>query len=292
MDRRVPAPLGLPSLAAVAIALLATSAPAAMVSGGGPATSDCYAELEVMGVDPDAVQHAKKVVCRDGDPCDAGPCGDAVCDVTVRLCWNQHDPDLPACVPPGSLQSLQLRGMLRDLLVMPEHMEAAGCTDALQIPVPTTHDGTRPGRLTTRITARAEAGMTPPVDADTIRIVCLPRPPGECPMTTTTLPGATTTTVTTTTSVGPTETTSTSTSTTLRKPPKTTTTTTRHRATTTTSTSAPVPTTTPPPVTTTVVVPTTTQAPTTSTPTTARTTTTERHGGGDGNDGIGITIGL
>lgn len=302
----------------VAIAMLvAAPALATMVPGGGPATSDCYAELDVVGADPASIQHGKKIVCRDGDPCDAGPCGDAVCDVVVRLCWNQHDPDLPACVPPASLDSLHVRGSLAALLVMPERMTFGDCTDALSIPIATTHDGKRPGRLSTRIRAKAPAGSTPMVDADTVRIVCLPRPFDECPMpATTTVPGATTTT--TTTQGGPTLTTSTSTTTTTTiHSPRKTTTTRRPNTTTTTrrpsTTTAPVPTTTTPVPTTTIVVPTTTTAPeptttvaptttepppsteppTTTTPTTSTTTTTERHGhGGDGDGGIVIVIGL
>jgi hypothetical protein len=265
---------------------------AAMVPGGGPATSDCYAELEVAGVDPDTVQHGKKVVCRDGDPCDTGPCGDGVCDVVVRLCWNQHDPDLPACVPPASLDELHVRGPLRSLLVMPERMTLGSCTEPLSFPVPTAHGGTRPGRLTTRITAKAPAGVTPLVDADTVRIVCMPRPFDECAVSTTTVPGATTTTTT----GGPTATSTTTT--TLKGPPKKTTTT--RKPTTTTTTSAPpvtttvAPTTTSaPPPPTTLVVTTTTEPPSTTTPTTTDTTTTthRKHGDGD-EDGIVIVISL
>jgi len=286
------------SIAGVLGTLAAAPAFAAMVPGGGPATSDCYAELEVAGVDPDTVQHGKKVVCRDGDPCDTGPCGDGVCDVVVRLCWNQHDPDLPACVPPASLDELHVRGPLRSLLVMPERMTLGSCTEPLSFPVPTTHGGTRPGRLTTRITAKAPAGVTPLVDADTVRIVCMPRPFDECAVSTTTVPGATTTTTT----GGPTATTSTSTTTTtLKGPPKKTTTTRKPTTTTTTSappvttTVAPTTTTAPPPPTT-LVVPTTTEPPTTeppstTTPTTTDTTTTTHHKHGDG-DGIVIVISL
>jgi hypothetical protein len=289
------------SIAGVLGALAAAPAFAAMVPGGGPATSDCYAELEVAGIDPDTVQHGKKVVCRDGDPCDTGPCGDGVCDVVVRLCWNQHDPDLPACVPPASLDELHVRGPLRSLLVMPERMTLGSCTEPLSFPVPTAHGGTRPGRLTTRITAKAPAGVTPLVDADTIRIVCMPRPFDECGVSTTTIPGATTTT-TTTIIGGPTATTSTSTTTTtLKGPPKKTTTTRKPTTTTTTSappvttTVAPTTTTAPPP--TTLVVTTTTEPPTTgppstTTPTTTDTTTTTHRKHGDGDDGIVIVISL
>jgi hypothetical protein len=279
------------SIAGVLGTLAAAPAFAAMVPGGGPATSDCYAELEVAGVDPDTVQHGKKVVCRDGDPCDTGPCGDGVCDVVVRLCWNQHDPDLPACVPPASLDELHVRGPLRSLLVMPERMTLGSCTEPLSFPVPTTHG-------TTRITAKAPAGVTPLVDADTVRIVCMPRPFDECAVSTTTVPGATTTTTT----GGPTATTSTSTTTTtLKGPPKKTTTTRKPTTTTTTSappvttTVAPTTTTAPPPPTT-LVVPTTTEPPTTeppstTTPTTTDTTTTTHHKHGD-DDGIVIVISL
>ena len=271
--------------------------------GGGNPTSDCYAELDVAGVEngTDAVKHGRKVLCADGDPCDGGPCGDGVCDFQVRLCWDQNDPALPECVPPTTLDTLLLRGPLAALLVMPRSVAGTDCNGAyVDLAVPTKANGTKPGRLTVRMSAKAPPGTTPLVDTDLIRLVCVPRPVDECPVptsTTTTTPSGTTFTPTTLGGV-PTTTIRTTTSTTLRRPRKTTTTIRLPLPTTSTigipTTLLPttlLPTTT---VTTTTARPPTTAVPTT-TPTTANTTTTtlkRRHGGGDGDNNVVINLGL
>jgi hypothetical protein len=293
--------------------LLAFAAPAGagMVPGGGTPASDCYAELDVAGVEngTDSVKKNKVVRCVDGDPCDAGPCGDGVCDFKVRLCWNQNDPNVAACHPMPGLDSLQLRGPLAALVLMPRELGGTTCSETYtDFGVATKLNGKRPGRMNVRIVATAPAGTTPLVDNDLIRLVCVPRPFEECggavsttttvPATTlpgvTTLPGATTTTPA-----------STSTSTTRRRPRKTTTT---VEATTSTSSTAarpttiPIPTTLPTitlpsttlptlpePTTSTTATPTTSLAdttlvPTTTTPTVEPTTTTERRKHHDGED--------
>jgi len=248
-------------IAAGVASLLMLGIPAAragLVPGGGPRVSDCYAELDVVGVEngTDALRNGRQVRCLDGDPCDAGPCGDAVCDFQVRLCWNQDDPNLPECIPPVGLDTLELRGSLAALLVMPRSMDRPSCSEGyVSLPVPTRRNGTKPGKVNVRLRVVAPDGTTPRTDTDFVKLVCVPRPVEECPFgTTTTTPGATTTTSTAGTAVTTTSTTTRPTTTT--KPPKrpkpsTTTTTLRRPPTTSSSTTAPVPTTT-------IVVPTTT----------------------------------
>jgi hypothetical protein len=288
------------SAVAAGVLALATPAGAGLVPGGGSARSDCYAELDVAGVENDtpAVKRNRIVRCVDGDPCDAGPCGDGVCDFQVRLCWNQHDPNVPACVPPPVLKSLDLRGPLAALVLMPRDLGGTTCSESYtDFGVPTNPDGKRPGHLNVRIVAKAPAGTTPLVDTDVIRLVCVPRPYEECGgATTTTLAGATTTVPTTTTlrATTSTRTTTSSTSTTRRRPRQTTTTTRPTTSTappppTTTSTTPPLPTTSTT-VTPTTSLPETTGAPTTTTPTFAPTTTTRRRKGGDGGDILGIPL--
>ena len=291
--------------------LLATPSGAGMVPGGGSATSDCYAELDVAGLGADSVKRNKKVTCVDGDPCDSGPCGDGICDFKVRLCWNQDDPQLADCVPPPRLESLQLRGQLRGVLIMPDDLGGAACSgDYVDFPV-ATRGIRRAGRMNVRVSARAPEGTTPATDADWIRLVCMPRSFESCPMPTptttnvpaTTIPGQTTTTTTTVTTTEP-ETTTT------RK-----TTTTRRRRTTTTTTTFVSPTTRVPTTTTIVLPPTTVVIPTTlptvtiplpttttivaatTTPARSTTTTTRRKRRGDDDDGekddlIGIDLPL
>jgi hypothetical protein len=282
---------------------LATPAGAGLVPGGGPAASDCYAELDVDGVENGtaAVKRNKIVRCVDGDPCDSGPCGDGVCDFKVRLCWNQRDPNVAACTPVPALDSILLRGPLAALMLMPRDLGGTTCSESYtDFSVPTKVNGTRPGHLNVRITAKAPDGTTPLVDNDLIRLVCVPRPFEECggaASTTTTLGSSTTVPPTTLEGSTTTTPTTSSTTTTRRKPPKTTTT---VRATTSTfilPTTLPtitLPSTTlPPPPTSTTETPTTSLAettslaPTTTTPTVEPTTTTRRK-----HDGDGIVIGI
>ncbi len=300
------------SAIAAGIFVFATPAGAGLIPGGGPAASDCYAELDIAGVEnaTPAVKRNRIVKCVDGDPCDSGPCGDGVCDFQVRLCWNQHDPNVPACVPPPVLQSLDLRGPLAALMLMPRDLGGTTCTDFTDFGVPTNPDGKRSAHLNVRMIAKALPGTKPLVDNDVIRLVCVPRPYNECGgATTTTLEGATTTVPTTTLpgvtttlrATTTTRTTTSSTSTTRRRPRQTTTTTrptttstrapttTRPPTTTSTSTTSPAPTTSTT-VTPTTSLPETTGAPTTTTPTFAPTTTTRRRKKDDGGSIIGIPL--
>jgi hypothetical protein len=261
--------------------VLASPAAAIMVPGGGSEASDCYAELEVLGLDgPDAVKRKKKVTCVDGDPCDTGPCGDGVCDFRVRLCWNQRDPQVAACLPPPRLDSLLLRGQLKAVLIVPNDLGGAACSgEYVDFPV-ATRGLRRAGRLHVRLSARAPEGTVPRFDADWIRLVCVPRDSESCPLpatTTTNVPGTTVPGQTTNTTT--TVTTTTEQTTTTRRRRRTTTTTTLLPPTTilpTTTTAAPptttfgIPTTLP-----TITLPaTTTQPAVTTTPSTTSTTTT------------------
>ena len=271
------------AIAMIAIGL-ASPAAAGLIPGGGPATSDCYAELDVAGIEngTDAVKRNRKAICVDGDPCDTGPCGDGVCDVSVRLCWDQHDPNLPECVPPIALDSLVVRGALAPLLVMPRDVSGSQCTQAHTLSIPTTRNATRPGKLNVRIVAKATFGTTPLVDTDLIRLVCVPRRPEECPTGTTTVPTTlvSTTTRTTTTRIASTTTrTTTSPTTTTRRP-------TTSSSSTLRATTSSVETTTAPP---------TTGAPTTTTSNETTSTTQEDgkgHKHGDGDSQVVAMIGL
>ena len=264
-----------------------------LIPGGGNPASDCYIELDIQGIEngTDAVKKGRKVTCVDGDPCDTGPCGDGVCDLKVALCLNQSDPNVPACTPPPALESVLLRGQIAAAVATPTPRDMSGPMRTDFVDFAVAAHGKRPGRLNVRFSARAPEGITPAVDTDWIKLVCVPRKFDECPMPGPDTPTTSTTVVPTTTLPG--ETTlpgATVTTTTTGQ-----TTTTRRRRTTTTTTSPkpsttitllptlPIPTTTFAASTTTLPTPTTTLAtpPTTlvvatTTPTTTNTTTTTR----------------
>src|SRR6185503_1526946 len=104
---------------------LASPASATLVPGGDPASSDCYVELDVSGITATNVTKGKQISCTDGDACDAGPCGDKICKLRARVCWNQHDPNL-ACTAPAKLDKLQAKGKVS--ITVPESPSGSSCT--------------------------------------------------------------------------------------------------------------------------------------------------------------------
>src|SRR6185436_771880 len=95
--------------ALLAVLMLANPASSTLVPGGGPAASDCYVELDVSGITASSVTKSKQISCTDGDACDSGPCGDGICKLRARVCWNQTDPSI-VCTAPPKLDKLQTKG--------------------------------------------------------------------------------------------------------------------------------------------------------------------------------------
>src|SRR5215475_15857895 len=121
-------------------------------SGPGPVRSDCYVELNVVGIDnpgPD-VRDGRVVSCTDGDPCDTdGECGNGSCTFSVAVCINQTDPNLPACHPPTGLQKLfvnpaNLAG------AVPGSLDGPACGSFVPIPLPL-KGGTQPAMVRVRL---------------------------------------------------------------------------------------------------------------------------------------------
>ena len=172
--------------------------PAGLIPGGGPARSDCYVELQVVGIDypgPD-VRSGRVVSCTDGDPCDTdGECGNGSCTFSVAVCINQTDPNLPACHPPTGLQTLfvnpaKLAG------AVPGSLDGPACGSFVAIPLPLMN-GTQPAKVLLSANATAAKGTSPLTDRDTYVLKCLPRTT-PCPTTSTTTTTTTTSTTTTT----------------------------------------------------------------------------------------------
>lgn len=75
------------------------------MSGGGPQNTDCFLEWVSRPV-PARKRDGRPrnlLVCYEGDPaCDVdGVADNQACTIELRMCINNHDPRLPACVPSG-----------------------------------------------------------------------------------------------------------------------------------------------------------------------------------------------
>jgi len=185
---------------------------AGLIPGGGPARSDCYVELKVVGIDnpgPD-VRSGRVVSCTDGDPCDIdGECGNGTCTFGVAVCIDQTDPNLPTCHPPTGLQKLfvnppNLAG------AVPGSLDGPACGSFVALPLPL-NNGTQPAMIRLSANATAPNGTSPLRDRDTYVLKCLPRTT-PCPTTSTTTTTTSTTTSTTSTTTTTTSTTTTTTS--------------------------------------------------------------------------------
>lgn len=177
---------------------------AGLIPGGGPQRSDCYAELEVQGVDVPSIQvtHSRVVECTDGDACDAdATCGNDSCTLRVAVCVGQTDPNLVECTPPAALRRIRVNARLQSALPATQAGSACGAFIDLTVPVRVKKNGRKQkGMVALPANAIAERGSKPAKDRDKFVLQCLPNPScASVAPTTTTLPGATIKTVT----VGP-----------------------------------------------------------------------------------------
>ena len=171
-------------------ALLAAvgTAPAAfsfLVTGGGPASSDCLVELDMTGVDAAQVTNGMIVTCIDGDPCDTdGACNDS-CTFESAVCVNQTDPALADCTAPSALTALKATG--KGLSIPLPGLSGASCGDTFTAAVPL--NGKKKKKL--KLTLLAKQTSNPKKDKDKLKLVCTKRE-GPCPTTTTTTSTSTT----------------------------------------------------------------------------------------------------
>src|SRR6516165_2327081 len=126
------------SVCAAFALLTATTVPAGLIPGSGPGLvrSDCYVELNVVGIanpGPD-VRGGRVVACTDGDPCDTdGECGNGSCTLSVAVCINQTDPNLSACHPPTGLKKLFVSPKLAG--AVPGSLDGSACGSFVAMPV-------------------------------------------------------------------------------------------------------------------------------------------------------------
>jgi len=157
---------------AIALGIVGASvAVAGLVSGGGPAKSDCYAEWDVKDVGAKDVKGGKHVSCTDGTACDADRECNGRCVFQVRQCWNQTDPKLASCDPPSELASLKAKGVAG----VPQQPEGSSCAGAfVGLTVETNAGGEKAGKRNFRVLAKAPKGTKPRTDEDSYQLICVP----------------------------------------------------------------------------------------------------------------------
>jgi hypothetical protein len=165
----------------VALALAAPAGAAcpgsSCLPGGGPAKTDCIAELDGVGT-------AKRIRCEDGDPaCDTDGVANGSCRLAVRACFNVTDPALPRCTPTdvasftvknaptGSKRhDPQLAALAAAAPTLPT--TASVCTDVVPLYVPLGGKGRfKAGRQKVRTEAETSSGVK---DVDKLAVRCLP----------------------------------------------------------------------------------------------------------------------
>jgi hypothetical protein len=166
--------------AGLVLAVLAsagTPARAARIPGGTDPTTDCFAEVEVLGVATYPPRGDAEVACTDCDPtCDkdgvASPNGS--CTFEAALCLNQTS---PGCTP---APLARVRARARRLVV--PALDATTCGPFTSIALTARPEGLRPASR--RLKATAVTSEVPRrVDRNRVKLLCLPRPAGQsCPI--------------------------------------------------------------------------------------------------------------
>ena len=154
----------------------------ALVAGGGPAKTDCYAEWQVTSAGVQANHGKVGVDCQDGDPaCDVDATPNGVCTFGVSICVFQSD--VPGCTP-QPLTEVRLSAKAKRLgLQPPPSSTAPTCGPAAIVPVRLRQGkkGAKPSKpLTLRLTALASS--KPKRDSDALVLRCVPNTgAGQCP---------------------------------------------------------------------------------------------------------------
>jgi polyvinyl alcohol dehydrogenase (cytochrome) len=165
--------------------------PSCPIAGGGPAEQDCHAELATTAMrlnwpphDPADPRPAKEARCFDGEVgCDRDGQVNNECAFPIDVCLlNEADPALPSCSPSPvtavkvaktsdpDLQSLQ--AALDALLPAAGGGNVCTTDQRLRVPLkgPNGRGGFKRGKATLRLKATTAAG----VDADTVKLSCVP----------------------------------------------------------------------------------------------------------------------
>jgi hypothetical protein len=172
-------------LGSLALGLALFTGPAwALVPGGGPRRTDCYAEWKVTTLALETKGPDAEISCVDGDArCDADGDVDGLCTFTVAVCAMQTT---SGCRP-RPVKSISFLGRTADLGLqlpsLPATTPVCGPDTPLVLPLQITAAGDlQPSeRLTLRM--RAKAKGVPRSDRDTLTLRCTPsaKPLVRCP---------------------------------------------------------------------------------------------------------------
>ncbi|HLY36567.1 MAG TPA: hypothetical protein VKU61_00935 [Candidatus Binatia bacterium] len=152
-----------------AFAVVLSTCPArAVVFGGGPSRTDCWAAFD--GVDANV--GTRTVACTDGDPsCDTDGAADGVCRFRVRGCVDV--PGVPTCAP-ARIRRLRVRAIPKAARPrhgfrprLPHAGEACGQLTTIRVPV----RWDEPGRVKLEMAAFTADGRR---DYDQLVLQCLP----------------------------------------------------------------------------------------------------------------------
>ena len=156
----------------------------ALVAGGGPAKTDCYAEWQVTSAGVQANSGKMGVDCQDGDPaCDVDATPNGVCTSGVSICVFQSD--VPGCTPqPLTEVRLSAKAKRLGLQPPPSSATAPTCGPATLVTLALRQGkkGAKPSKaLRLRLTALASS--KPKRDSDVLVLRCVPnRGAGQCPV--------------------------------------------------------------------------------------------------------------
>ena len=158
----------------LAVALLATPA-RALVPGGGPAKSDCYAEWQVTTPELQANHGRIGVDCQDGDPrCDVDGQQNGTCTFGISICVFQ--PAVSGCAPQEVTSVTPSRKTAAlGLRPPPLPASAAACGPATLVPLALRRGrrGPRPSRPL-RLKLVATSSGRPRRDPDRLTLRCVP----------------------------------------------------------------------------------------------------------------------
>jgi outer membrane protein assembly factor BamB len=183
-------PLAALAFALLPVAVLATCPPSCPIPGGADAALDCHAEYAGDGLrlnykpfDPAHPKPGKEVRCFDGDVgCDADGMVNNACVFDVDVCLRNADPNLPLC-PPADVTAVAVSGITKDpelaalqtaldaLLPATTNVCTTGATLAVPLKGPDARARFKAAKKKVKLKATTAAG----VDADTLKLTCLPR---------------------------------------------------------------------------------------------------------------------